>query len=412
MRPAEQLRQNVAIAVDALRASKLRAGLTILGVVIGVATVMAMAAIVNGVRDQIIQTIEIAGPTTFYVVKTSTPVGGGPVPAEIRDRPDLEADEADRIAALPDVEYAAIWAQLPARIEYQGVSTQQVIVFGADNGFPSVQGGDLTQGRWFTRGEMQSGSAVAVLDADVAARIFGVVPPLGKVVRIGGRPARVVGVYQPPGNIFNPPGQTTGAIIPYRMADHQFTIDKTRALWIVVKPRPGVTVDQAESDVTVVLRQLRHLRPGQGNTFDLLTQDQILSTFNKLTGTFFLVMIVLSAVALLVGGIGVMAIMMVSVTDRTREIGVRKALGATRRDIMLQFLVEAATLTLVGGLIGIVIGLGAGRAVTAVMHIRATTPVVYTLVAVAVSVAIGLVFGLLPANRAARLDPIEALRYE
>ena len=412
MRFGEQLRENVVIALEALRASKLRAGLTILGVVIGVATVMAMAAIVNGVRDQIIQTIEIAGPTTFYVMKTSTPVGGGPVPAEVRDRPDLAAVEAERIAALPNIQYAAIWAQIPARIEYQGARTQQVIVFGADNGFTTVQGGDLTQGRWFTRGEMQSGSAVAVIDADVAARIFGVVPPLGKIIRIGGRPARVVGVYQPPGNIFNPPGQTTGAIVPFQMADHQFTIDKTNALWIVVKPRPGVTVDQAESDVTVTLRRLRHLRPGQGNTFDLLTQDQILSTFNKLTGVFFLVMIVLSAVALLVGGIGVMAIMMVSVTDRTREIGVRKALGATRRDIMLQFLVEAATLTLVGGLIGIVLGLITGRLVTAVMHIQAATPVLYTLVAVAVSVAIGLVFGLLPANRAAQLDPIEALRYE
>jgi putative ABC transport system permease protein len=157
---------------------------------------------------------------------------------------------------------------------------------------------------------------------------------------------------------------------------------------------------------------LRHLRPSQPNSFDLLTQDQILDTFNKLTGVFFLVMIVLSAVALLVGGIGVMAIMMVSVTDRTREIGVRKALGATRLDILLQFLVEAATLTGIGGLIGILLGLGFGRLATAAMRIEATTPLVYTVVAVIVSVGIGVVFGLLPANRAARLDPVEALRYE
>jgi putative ABC transport system permease protein len=143
-----------------------------------------------------------------------------------------------------------------------------------------------------------------------------------------------------------------------------------------------------------------------------MTQDQILDTFNSLTGVFFLVMIVLSGVALLVGGIGVMAIMMVSVTDRTKEIGVRKALGATRGDILLQFLVEAATLTCIGGLIGIVIGLAFGRLATAVMKIEATTPVLYTVIAVAVSIAIGVVFGLLPANRAARLDPIEALRYE
>jgi putative ABC transport system permease protein len=196
------------------------------------------------------------------------------------------------------------------------------------------------------------------------------------------------------------------------MLDHDFQFDRTNALWIVVKPRPGVTVEQAQEDVLTVLRRLRHLRPSQPNSFDLMTQDQILDTFNKITGVFFLVMIVLSAVALMVGGIGVMAIMMVSVTDRTREIGVRKALGATHRDIMLQFLTEAATLTGIGGVIGIVLGLGMGRLATMMMNIEATTPVRYTLIAVAVSVSIGLVFGLLPANRAAKMDPVEALRYE
>jgi putative ABC transport system permease protein len=196
------------------------------------------------------------------------------------------------------------------------------------------------------------------------------------------------------------------------MLDHDFQFDRTNALWIVVKPRPGVTVEQAQEDVLTVLRRLRHLRPSQPNSFDLMTQDQILDTFNKITGVFFLVMIVLSAVALMVGGIGVMAIMMVSVTDRTREIGVRKALGATHRDIMLQFLTEAATLTGIGGAIGIVLGLGMGRLATMMMNIEATTPVRYTLIAVAVSVSIGLVFGLLPANRAAKMDPVEALRYE
>ena len=193
---------------------------------------------------------------------------------------------------------------------------------------------------------------------------------------------------------------------------HQLPFDRTNAQWIVVKPRPNVTVADAEEAVMVTLRRMRHLRPSQANSFDLLTQDQILDTFNKLTGVFFLVMIVLSAVALLVGGIGVMAIMMVSVTDRTREIGVRKALGATRLDILLQFLVEAATLTGIGGLIGICLGLGFGRLATSAMRIEATTPLLYTLVAVIVSVGIGVVFGLLPANRAARLDPVEALRYE
>ena len=154
------------------------------------------------------------------------------------------------------------------------------------------------------------------------------------------------------------------------------------------------------------------MHPGDHNTFDLITQDQILDVFNKITGVFFLVMIVLSAVALLVGGIGVMAVMMISVTERTREIGLRKAVGATRRDILQQFLVEAATLTGIGGVIGIIVGLGLGRIATAAMNINAGAPVVLTLAAVVVSVGIGLVFGVLPARRAARLDPVEALRYE
>jgi putative ABC transport system permease protein len=412
MRTAERISENIGIAIDTLRVSKLRSGLTILGVVIGVATVMAMAAIVQGVRQQIVHTIEIAGPTTFYVTRSATPVNPGNPPPEIRDRPEIKADEAERIRMLPGIDYAAIWGQAQARMDYQGARTQQVAIFGADNRFTDIQGGDLSEGRWFTHPELVAGSAVAVIDQDVARTLFGRIDPLGKVVGIGGRAARVIGVYVAPANIFNPPGQSTGAIVPYAMLDHQLPFDRTNALWIVVKPRPNVTVADAEEAVMVTLRRMRHLRPSQANSFDLLTQDQILDTFNKLTGVFFLVMIVLSAVALLVGGIGVMAIMMVSVTDRTREIGVRKALGATRLDILLQFLVEAATLTGIGGLIGIFLGLGFGRLATAAMRIEATTPLLYTVVAVIVSVGIGVVFGLLPANRAARLDPVEALRYE
>jgi putative ABC transport system permease protein len=163
---------------------------------------------------------------------------------------------------------------------------------------------------------------------------------------------------------------------------------------------------------TVQLRRMRGLRPGDPDTFDLLTSDQVLSIFDNLTSAFFLVMIVLSSVGLLVGGIGVMAIMMVSVTSRTREIGMRMAVGATRRQILWQFLVEAATLTLTGGLLGIVIGLGAGEAVKRLFEFEASVPIWSAVVATLVSVLIGLVFGVVPAGRAARLDPIEALRYE
>ena len=206
--------------------------------------------------------------------------------------------------------------------------------------------------------------------------------------------------------------EETGGIVPFASARESFQYDETNALFIAVRPRTGVSVDQAMDGVTVALRRIRNLHPGMPNTFDLITQDQILDVVGNLTSYFFLAMVALSSVALLVGGIGVMAIMMVSVTDRTREIGLRMALGATRREILWQFLVEAGTLTLLGGGIGIVVGLGAGALLKAGLGLEAAAPLWSIAVACAVSVGIGLVFGLIPANRAARLDPVEALRRE
>jgi len=413
-RVADSFRENVAVALDSLRASKGRSALTILGVVIGVSTVMAMASIVQGIQEQIVQTIQLAGPTTFYVMKvfSQTPLNPQDLPKWVRDRPDLTVQEADRIQALPEIAYAGMWGQYIARVEYAGVRTQPQVIMGADAHYTDIQGGSLAAGRWFTHTEEINGGAVAVIDVDVARKLFGSIDPLDKWVHIGSRPARVIGLYQPAANIFNPPGQQVVAIVPYRMLDHQFTLDKTNMVFIPVKPRASVSLDDAQSAVIVALRESRRLHPADHNTFDLLTQDQILDIFNKLTGVFFLVMIVLSAVALLVGGIGVMAVMMISVTERTHEIGLRKAVGATRRDIMQQFLVEAATLTGVGGVIGIIVGLALGRVATMAMHINAAAPVNLTLMAVGVSVGIGLLFGVLPARRAARLDPVEALRYE
>ncbi len=406
--------ENVRLALEALRVARLRAALTILGVVIGVATVMTMASIVEGIRNQIVGTIEVAGPTTFYVLKkfSQTPLNPDALPRDVRIRPDLSEAEAARIRRLPEIGYAALWAQTLARVEVEGTRTQPMAVFGADDGFPRIQGGELVAGRWFTRAELLGGGAVVVLQDETARRLFGELSPLGAWVRVGGRPARVVGLWEEPGNIFAPPGQAVGAVVPYRFLDRQFALDRTNALWIPVKPRDGVSVAAAQEAVLTVLREMRGLRPGQGNTFDLITQDQILDTFNSVTSVFFLVMLVLSGIALLVGGIGVMAIMTVSVTSRTREIGVRKALGATRRDILQQFLVEAATLTGIGGVVGVAVGLLLGRLAAGALEVAPVISPTITAVAVVVSVGIGLLFGLLPARRAARLDPIEALRHE
>lgn len=410
----DRLGHNVTMALDNLRASKLRSGLTILGVVMGVATVMTMATIVSGVRNQIVRTIEVAGPSTFYVLRwfSTTPVDPQNLPKEVRIRPELAVVEAERVKRLSEVGYASIWAQTFVRLEYAGVRTQGMAVFGADERYTEIQGGELIAGRWFTPAELKAGANVVVLQETQARRVFGREEPLGKVLRVGGRPATVIGLWQEPANIFAPPGQEVGAIIPFRFLDRSYTYDKTNALWIPVKPRAGVSVAEAQSAVTVALREMRRLKPGDPNSFDLVTQDQILDTFNSLTSVFFLVMIALSSVALLVGGIGVMAIMMVSVTDRTREIGVRKAIGATRADIRQQFLVEAATLTLLGGGVGIAVGLGLGRVAGWALAVESSPPWAAAAIATVVSIAIGLAFGLLPAQRAARLDPIEALRYE
>jgi putative ABC transport system permease protein len=414
MRLVDQAQENLAIAVATLRGAKLRSALTILGVVIGISTVMAMATLVNGVQSQIMRTIETAGPTTFYVMKvfSQTPVNPDALPAWIRIRPDLRREEAEAIAALPEISYAAIWAIKIARIEYKGERTQPNRIYGADERFTEVIGGELVLGRWFTRQEKASGAPVAVINETYARRLFGRENPIGKTVRLGGRAATVIGLYAPESNVFQPPGVETAAIVPYEMLDQQFTIDRTNELVITVKPRAGVTVEAAQEAATIAMREMRRLRPSQRNTFDFVTQEQILDIFNKLTGAFFLVLIALSSVGLLVGGIGVMAIMMVSVTSRTREIGVRKALGATRRDIMMQFLIEAATLTGIGGVLGVILGLLVGKGAAMLVGGDAETPLPYTIVAVTVSVAIGLTFGLLPARRAARLDPVEALRYE
>lgn len=413
--PARALVDGIGFALDSMRTQKLRSALTVLGVVIGVGTVMLMASLVDGVKASILATVENSSPRTFYVMRffSATPLNPNNLPAEIRARPILSRRDVDAIRRDPRIDKAGLWIELlPRPMSWQGVRTQGLVFYGADDSYLDVMGGTLLRGRLFSRAELADGEPVVVIENDVADLLFGSIDPLGQTVRVASRPFRVVGIYRKPANIFQVPGAEFGGFMPFRAADSRFEYDHTQSLFIAVLGQRGVPFDVAEDAATMALRTSRGLKPGDPNSFDLITQDQILGLINSLTSAFFLVMVALSSVALMVGGIGVMAIMMVSVTDRTREIGVRKAVGATRSIIRWQFLVEAATLTLLGGVLGLLVGLGAGALLKMVLGLAAGPPIWSAVVAIAVSVGIGLVFGMIPALRASRLDPIEALRHE
>ena len=406
--------EGVRMALDSLRANKLRSFLTILGVVIGVSTVMTMASIVQGIRGQIFNAINAAVPNTFYVLRFNlgTAVNPDNLPPEVRQRPVVSGPDAEAIQRAPGIRHAAVWSKFFSRIEAGDARTQTTQVFGGDEFFMDLQGGSLSEGRFFAASEVRSGAPVVVIDAEVARTLFGSRSAVGQFVRMGNRALQVVGVWQPPDNVFSPRGASTGAIMPFLTAKGSFRFNETIDQFIIVLGNPALSIDAVRDAAAVALRRHRGIRPGMPDTFDMLTQDQLLEITAKLTGAFFLVMVALSGVALLVGGIGVMAIMMVSVTSRTREIGTRKALGATRRESLWQFLVEAATLTMFGGILGVGAGLFCGGVIKFALKIDASPPLWSAVVSVAVSIGIGLGFGLYPANRAARMDPVEALRHE
>ena len=405
------LREGVGIALDSLRANKTRAALTILGIAIGVMVVMAMAATVKGINKSVDDILAQTGPTTFFVFRHAGESQADDDDAEPQwwRYPPLKPAEAQLIRQLPDIE-GVIMGDQDNREIYAEANDVQASVLGRGPAWVTVAGGDVTAGRSFTNVEEEAGDKVIVLSDKAVSSLFGEQDPVDRPVKVAGQQYRVIGVYHPPPNLFAASAGSS-AIIPY--TTYRRYVARTND-WarIIVRPAPGVQVNDAVDEVTAVLRRSRGLRPGDENNFSIITQDKILENWGKATGVFFLVMISLSAIGLLVGGIGVIAIMMISVTERTREIGVRKALGATRREILWQFLVEASTLTLIGGSVGMAFGGGAVYLVKALTPLPATVPVWSIVAALGASVCTGIVFGIIPANKASRLDPVEALRYE
>ena len=405
------LREGVGIALDSLRGNKTRAALTILGIAIGVMVVMAMAATVKGINSTVDTILEQTGPTTFYVIRFE---GMGNADDDDQDPawwryPPIVPAERDLLDALPSIDAVTMDDQQTRQVS-AGPQDVQAAVYGRSPDWPHVNGGDIVTGRSYTQIEEAAGDKLVVLNEKAAETLFGRRDPVGQAIKINAQSFRVIGVYHSPPNLWSS-GAGAEVYIPYTAYRRHVSQWNDWAA-LTVRPKPGVPLRIALDDVTTALRRSRGLRPAQENTFAIFTQDKILESWNNATGMFFLVMICLSAIGLLVGGIGVIAIMMISVTERTREIGVRKALGATRQEILWQFLVEASTLTLIGGAVGMVLGGGAVYLVKALTPLPATVPLWSVVAALAASAFTGIVFGIMPANRAARLDPVEALRYE
>ena len=405
--------EGVGIALDSIRANKVRAGLTILGVSVGVFVVVAIGAMITGINNAVTRDIAAAGPNTFYVSRA--PISfeacdGSDDTCKWRRNPRLTVAEAESFRELQSVRSVVTQINTNASARYRSSFLSSVGVQAFSTDWLMVDGGTIATGRSWTDAENNAGAHVVVLNKKIAESLFGDSDPLGKQISVGDVPFDVIGTYDKP---LNPLGGDNDPVV-YMPMQAAITALNAQTRWvnISVRPRDGVARDQAIDDVTASLRGRRRLRPSTENNFAIITQDKILETYDKIVGTFFIVMLSLSAVGLLVGGVGVIAIMMISVTERTREIGVRKALGATAGLILWQFLVEAATLTGIGGAIGLGLGALVALVVRNVLPIPAEIPLMSVVAAIGGSIFTGVLFGIIPAFRAARLDPVVALRYE
>ncbi len=409
------------LSVVTLRHHKSRSFLTALGIIIGVMTVITILSLLEGLNRKIKEEFSTLGSSTIYVQKVEWQMGPGRRQLdfeEIRKRKNFTVEDAEAIVGLPSIQVAVpSIGKNVGSLKRLGNKAQNCELRG------TAEGGDLTgnwvveQGRFITREDRLHRRLVCVIGSYIAENLFGAENPVGQTLDVGGHRYLIVGVLEEKGAMFGNT-QDNVVIIPISTYLKYNPLPRGwRAIWsglsIEALPKPGVPLEKAMADVEEQLRLLRGLHYDQDNDFGLNTQQMIMTAMQGITSTLWIVMVGIAAISLLVGGIGIMNTMLVSVAERTREIGIRKAVGARDRDIMIQFLMEAVVLALLGGLIGIIVGIGIARLVSVLVEfLDAASPWWTVVLGFGFSAAVGIFFGIYPAQKASKLNPIDAIRYE
>ena len=417
----EELKENLMNALTTLRGHKVRSGLTVLGIVIGVTSVISVAAIIQGLNLYIQQRVESFGSRTYFISRFPFGQPFNRLPERLRSRKYLEYDYAPYLReSCPSIELAtpfltrAFFFGQPVVNELHAGNNrvERVILRGAEPEYvDAIPLFAVTEGRFVSRFDEEHSRDVVVLGAGMADSLFPHTDPVGKTAYVNGRQYEVIGVFEKDPGLFGGPGVDMFAVVP--LSNFRKHYPESKEMFIAFTVRKGADSQRAADEVTEAMRRLRRLRHGQENDFEVISSDFLTQLWNQLTGALVILTGVISSVGLLVGGIGVMNIMLISVTERTREIGVRRAIGARKSDIRVQFLLESVLLTSVGGALGIMIGILVAAVVrNAFASVPATVSIFWVIAGVAMSVGVGLFFGSYPANRAANLDPIVCLRYE
>jgi putative ABC transport system permease protein len=407
------LREALRAAARSLISNKLRSALTVTGIIIGVGTVVGLISLVIGLNDYVISAFSIAGTDAFWVMRFSFLTASYEDYIEARDRPYISSEDAWAIRdQCPSVEYVAPRFVNVGKVTYKNYEADDVYIIGTTEEMQNIQGIKLVEGRRMTNLDVARNRNVVGLGATVRDVLFGEDECVGERIKVKGRTFTVVGAASPLGSFLGQ-DRDNMVIIPVTTFEKYFMDDEVKDTAIVmVRPKSSELQSKAQDEVINVMRKRHGLKANDENDFDVVPQSAFVEAYQSLTGVLFIVIIAVGGISLLVGGVGIMNIMLVSVTERTREIGLRKAVGARRRDIVVQFLLEAVILSVSGGAAGVAFGFVLAQLVGMITPLPVTVSPVAVVLGVSFATAVGVFFGLYPARKAARLDPIAALRAE